>query len=466
MPVISDNFLLTNKTAQTLYNDYAKSMPIFDYHCHLSPKEIAENRSFDNLTKIWLNGDHYKWRAMRTSGVDEKFITGDADDFDKFTKWAETVPYTIKNPLYHWTHLELSRYFGIHDKTLNPSTARYIYDACSEKLRSEEFKVQNMIKNMNVKTVCTTDDPIDTLEHHVKIKNDGYEVSIRPTFRPDKGMAVDTPDLFNDWVSKLELISKVSITGFSSFIEAIRKRHDFFHSVGCRISDHGIETAYAEDYTDSQIAAIFDKVRAGKPIEKIDILKFKCAMMKEFAIMDFEKCWAQQLHFGAIRNNSTRMYKKLGPDTGFDAIGDFEIGKPLSKFLDSLDVEGKLPKTIIYNLNPKDNELIGTMIGCFQGGNTPGKIQFGSGWWFLDQKDGMEKQITALSNLGLLSRFIGMLTDSRSFLSYPRHEYFRRILCNILGQDMVNGEIFESVEFVGKIVQDICYNNAVDYILK
>jgi len=463
MGVISDNFILENKTAEKLYHDYAKKMPIFDYHCHLPPKDIADDKKFENLTQIWLYGDHYKWRAMRTNGVPEEQITGSASDYDKFLRWAETVPYTVRNPLYHWTHIELSRYFDVNER-LCPESAKKIYDKCSEMLKTESFSTRNIIKKMNVKAVCTTDDPVDTLEYHLKLKKDGYEVKVLPTFRPDKGMAVDTPDLFNDWVSKLEKISDTEIKGFTSFISAIKKRHDFFHSVGCRISDHGIETAYAEDYTESEIKSIFDKVRKNKKLEKIDILKFKSAMMREFAVMDHEKGWAQQLHFGAIRNNNSRMYKKLGPDTGFDSIGDFEIAKPLSKFLDSLNAEDQLPKTILYNLNPCDNEVMATMLGNFQDGKTPGKMQFGSGWWFLDQKDGMEKQITALSSLGLLSRFIGMLTDSRSLLSYPRHEYFRRILCNMIGRDVENGEIFESIEFLGKIVEDISFNNAKKYL--
>lgn len=460
---IHDNFLLKTKTARILYHKHAKKMPIFDYHCHLPVKQIADDINFQNLTQIWLYGDHYKWRAMRSNGVDERYCTGDASDYEKFLAWAKTVPYTIRNPLYHWTHLELARYFGIY-KLLNEETAKEIYDKASEMLRTKEYSVRNLLRKMNVKVVCTTDDPTDTLEHHIKIKKDGFEIKVLPTFRPDKGMAVESPSSFNEWVDKLEKVAEIEIKDFDSYIEAIKKRHDFFHEVGCRISDHGIETAYAEDYTEKEIKEIFKKIRSKKELDKDEILKFKSAMMIEFALMDYEKGWAQQLHIGALRNNNTRLFKKLGPDTGFDSIGDFEIARPLAKFLDKLDQQNKLPKTILYNLNPRDNELMATMIGNFQDGSIPGKMQYGSGWWFLDQKDGMEKQMNALSNLGLLSRFIGMLTDSRSFLSYPRHEYFRRILCNLIGTDVENGEIPKDMKLLGQIVEDICYNNVANYL--
>lgn len=460
---INDNFLLKTKTAKVLYHKHAKKMPIFDYHCHLPVKQIADDVNFQNLTQVWLYGDHYKWRAMRSNGVDERYCTGDATDYEKFLAWAKTVPYTIRNPLYHWTHLELARYFGIYD-ILNEESAKSIYDRASEMLRTKEFSVRNLLKKMNVKIVCTTDDPVDSLEHHIKIKKDNFEVKVLPTFRPDKGMAVESQSSFNEWVDKLEKASGVEIKDYNSYIEAIKERHDFFHQIGCRISDHGIETAYAEDYTEKEIKDIFKKIRSKKELEKEEILKFKSAMMIEFALMDHSKGWVQQLHFGALRNNNTRLFKKLGPDTGFDSIGDFEIARPLSKFLDKLDQENKLPKTILYNLNPRDNELMATMIGNFQDGTIPGKMQFGSGWWFLDQKDGMEKQMNALSNLGLLSRFIGMLTDSRSFLSYPRHEYFRRILCNLLGNDVENGEIPNDMKLLGSIVEDICFNNVMNYL--
>ncbi|MBN2546056.1 MAG: glucuronate isomerase [Spirochaetes bacterium] len=459
---INKNFLLKNQISKKLYHNYAKKMPIFDYHCHLPPKQIADDINFENLTQIWLYGDHYKWRAMRSNGVDEKFCTGDASDYDKFMAWAKTVPHTIKNPLYHWTHLELARYFGIN-VILNEETAKNVYDSCSEMLKTKDFSVRNLMQKMNVKIVCTTDDPIDTLEHHLKIKKDGFEIKVLPAFRPDKGMAVESTEAFNDWVDKLEKISEVEIKNYDTYISAIKRRHDFFHDAGCRISDHGIETAYAEDYSEKEIKDIFNKIRSKKNLDYTEVLKFKSAMMIEFALMDHSRGWAQQLHFGALRNNNTRLFKKLGPDTGFDSIGDFDIAKPLAKFLNRLDIENKLPKTILYNLNPRDNELMATMIGNFQDGSIPGKMQYGSGWWFLDQMDGMEKQMTALSNLGLLSRFVGMLTDSRSFLSYTRHEYFRRILCNMIGNDVKNGEIPNDLKLLSDMIENICYNNAINY---
>jgi len=460
---ITENFLLTNKTAQILYHEYAEKMPIVDYHCHLPVNEIAENKKFENITQIWLYGDHYKWRAMRTNGVDEKFITGNASDKEKFFKWAETVPYTIKNPLYHWTHMELKKPFGISDKLLNLDTAEEIWNRCNELLQQDDFSTQGIIKQWNVEVICTTDDPIDSLEYHKKLKENPFGTKVIPAFRPDKAMAVENLGEFLNYLKKLELASNTSIKDFQSFIEAIRKRHDYFHENGCRLSDHGIETAYAEDYTLSEIGNIFEKILSKKELTQSEILKFKSAMMYEFGIMDHEKGWVQQLHLGALRNNNSRMYRTLGPDTGWDSIGDFEIARPLAKFLDRLDSENKLTKTIIYNLNPADNELIATMIGNFQDGTVPGKLQYGSAWWFLDQKSGIEKQIDALSNLSLLSRFIGMLTDSRSFLSYVRHEYFRRILCNILGEEIEKGLIPNDIKLIGKMVEDISYNNARNY---
>ena len=461
-PFISDDFLLQTKTAQKLYHDYAAKMPIFDYHCHLPPAQIADDQRFENLTQIWLYGDHYKWRAMRTNGVPERYCTGDASDWEKFQKWAQTAPHTLRNPLYHWTHLELYRYFGVNT-LLNSETAKEIYEKCGEMLRTPEFSVRNIMRKMNVRVVCTTDDPVDSLEHHRKILSDGFEIKVLPTWRPDKGMAVENVAAFNQWVDALEKASGVAVRNYKTYLDAIGSRHDFFHSVGCRISDHGLETAYAEDYTESEITAIFDKLRCGTSAAQEECLKFKSAMMVEFARMDHEKGWVQQLHFGALRNNNSRLLKALGPDTGFDSIGDFEIARPLAKFLDRLDADNKLTKTILYNLNPRDNELMATMIGNFQDGSVPGKLQFGSGWWFLDQKDGMEKQINALSNLGLLSRFVGMLTDSRSFLSYPRHEYFRRILCNILGKDVEDGQLPCDMKLLGAMVENICFNNALNY---
>lgn len=461
---INENFLLETKTAVRLYHTYAEKLPIIDYHCHIPPKEVAQNRQFENMTRIWLAGDHYKWRAMRTCGVDERFITGNASDWEKFEMWARTVPKTIRNPLYHWTHLELNRPFGISNKLLNEKSAKSIWQQCNAKLATSGFTTQGIAKRMNVEVICTTDDPIDSLEYHelYQKKGNGF-TKMYPAFRPDKAMAVEDVESFLSYLQKLASVSGVEIKDFDSLIAAIRSRHDFFHAHGCRVSDHGIETAYAEEYTDSEISFIMKKLLKGKNLELREMLQFKSAMMYEFGIMDYEKGWIQQLHLGALRNNNSRMMRILGPDTGFDSIGDFEIARPLAKFLNRLDTENKLAKTILYNLNPRDNELMATMIGNFQDGSVAGKLQYGSGWWFLDQKDGMEKQIEALSNLGMLSQFIGMLTDSRSFLSYPRHEYFRRILCNILGGEMEKGLIPNDIKLIGSMVEDICYNNAKKY---
>lgn len=461
---LDDNFVLQNETAEYLYHQHAKHLPIIDYHCHLDPKLIAEDYQFDNLGEIWLGGDHYKWRAMRTNGVDERYCTGkDTTDWEKFEKWAETVPYTMRNPLYHWTHLELKTAFGV-TKILKPETAKEIFDECTAKLRTPQFSARGLMKHYNVEAVCTTDDPIDSLQYHLALKNEGFSVKVLPTWRPDKAMAVEIPDAFRGYVEKLSEVSGVAISNFSDLITALRKRHDFFASVGCKLSDHGIEEFYAEDYTQSEIDAIFNKVYGGKELTHEEIIKFKSAMLVEGAIMDWEKGWTQQFHYGAIRNNNTRLFKKLGPDTGFDSIGDFTIAKAMSKFLNRLDTDNKLAKTIIYNLNPRDNDLIATMIGNFQDGSVAGKIQFGSGWWFLDQKTGMEAQMNSLSNLGLLSRFVGMLTDSRSFLSYPRHEYFRRILCNLIGTDVEQGlHPSSELDFLGKLVENVSYYNAKEF---
>lgn len=463
-PFMDENFLLQTETAQKLYHEHAKKMPIIDYHCHLVPKMVADDYRFRSITEIWLGGDHYKWRAMRSNGVDERFCTGsDTTDWEKFEKWAETVPYTMRNPLYHWTHLELKTAFGI-DKILKPSTAREIFDECNEKLAQPEYTARGFMRRYGVECVCTTDDPIDTLEHHKATRDSGFEIKMLPTWRPDKAMAVEVPAEFRAYVEKLSEVSDVTINTFDDMIDALRRRHKFFEEMGCRLSDHGIEEFYAEDYTDAEIRRIFDKVYGGKELSQEEILKFKSAMLVEFGEMDWETGWTQQFHYGAIRNNNTLMFKKLGPDTGFDSIGEFTTAKAMAKYLDRLNTSGKLTKTILYNLNPCANEVIATMLGNFQDGSIPGKIQFGSGWWFLDQKDGMEKQMNALSLLGLLSRFVGMLTDSRSFLSYPRHEYFRRTLCNLLGRDVENGEIPASeLDFVGKMVEDICYNNAKNF---
>jgi glucuronate isomerase len=459
---LDKNFILENKTAEKLYHEHAAKMPIIDYHCHLSPEDIANNRKFENMTKIWLDGDHYKWRAMRTNGVDEKYITGDADDFTKFQKWAETVPYTMRNPLYHWTHMELQRPFGVH-KILNGDSAKEIYDSCTGLLKTDAFSCQGLLKQFKVEVVCTTDDPIDSLEHHKQIAKSGLAVKVLPTFRPDKAMAAENQQTFNAYLDKLGEASNIDISDFNSLIDAIRTRHDFFAKMGGKLSDHGLEQIYAEDFYDHEVKAIFAKIRGGNELDHQEILKFKSAMLIHFGIMDDEKGWTQQFHLGAIRNNNSRMFKTLGPDTGFDSIGDFEMARPISKFLNKLDTENQLAKTILYNLNPRDNYLIGTMIGNFNDGSVVSKVNFGTGWWFLDQKEGMEMQMNALSNLGLLSRFLGMLTDSRSFLSYPRHDYFRRILCNLLGKDVENGELPNDPDWLGKMVENISYYNAKNF---
>lgn len=459
---LCEDFLLQTETAKRLYHEYAEKMPIIDYHCHLPPNEIAENKKFENLTQISLYGDHYKWRAMRTNGVAEKYCTGNATDFEKFEKWAETVPYTMRNPLYHWTHMELKNYFGIQ-KLLKKDTAKEIYTIASEQLGSSNYRVRDILKKSKVEIICTTDDPADSLEFHKQIKQSGFDVKIFPTFRPDASMAVEDPTKYNFYIQKLEKASESSINSFSALIEALEKRHDYFHSLGCRLSDHGLETMYAEDYTLQEISTIFEKVRSGKVLVEIEILKFKSALLEHFALMDHAKGWVQQFHIGALRNNNSRLLKHLGPDTGWDSIGDFTIGKAMSKFFDKLDKENKLTKTILYNLNPRDNEMFATMTGNFNDGSSAGKIQFGSAWWFLDQKDGMEKQLNVISNFGLLSRFVGMLTDSRSFLSYTRHEYFRRILCNLLGNDVECGELPNDIKWLGQMVENICYSNAKNY---
>jgi len=461
---LDEDFLLQTETAKKLYHEHAEGMPIFDYHCHLPVQEIAENKKFENLTQIWLQGDHYKWRAMRADGIDERFITGEADDYEKFEAWAATVPKTLRNPLYHWTHLELKRYFEIEGRLLNSDTAKEIYTACTEMLQTDAFSTQSILQKMNVKVVCTTDDPVDSLEYHLQIQKDrSFPVVVLPAFRPDKAMAVESPAAFNDWVDQLEAAADLEIGTYPSFLEALRQRHDFFHSVGCRLSDHGIERPYTRKYTEAEIRRIFEKIRNGEPPRESEIDRFKSAMLIELAIMDAEKNWTQQFHLGALRNTNSRAMQQLGPDTGYDTIGDFEIARPLAEFMDKLEAQARLAKTILYTINPGDNDLIAAMIGNFQDGSIPGKMQFGSAWWYNDQKDGMEKQINALSNTGLLSRFVGMLTDSRSFLSYPRHEYFRRVLCNLLGTDVENGELPDDIELIGNMVKDICYNNAVNY---
>jgi len=459
---INEDFVLYSNMARKLYHDYAAKMPIYDYHCHIPVSEIAENKQFENLTQIWLYGDHYKWRAMRIKGIPERFCTGDATDYEKFEKWAQAVPYTLRNPLYHWTHLELKRYFGI-EKLLNPNTAKEIYDTCSEMLRTPEYSVRNILRKSNVKIVCTTDDPLDSLEHHRKLKEDGFEIKVLPAWRPDKAMLVNDVTALNGWIDTLAQLTRMDITDYDSYLDALKKRHDFFHETGCRLSDRSLPTVCAEDYTPVDIASIFRKIRSHAKLSDSEQLKFKSAMLVELSIMDYEKNWTQQFHLGAMRDGNTAMFNKLGPDTGFDVIGDFEIAGPLIRLLNRLNNQGKLAKTILYNANPRDNELMAALVGTFQDGITPGKIQFGSAWWFLDQKDGMTRQINALSNLGLLSQFVGMLTDSRCFLSYSRHEYFRRILCNILGSEVEAGELPGDMDLLGQLVEDICFNNAENY---
>jgi Glucuronate isomerase len=461
---MDENFLLDTKTAQELYHNHAAKMPIIDYHCHLVPKMVADDHKFGSITEAWLGGDHYKWRAMRTNGIDERFCTGkDVSDWEKFEKWAETVPYTMRNPLYHWTHLELRTAFGIN-KILSPKTAKEIYDECNEKLAKPEYSARGLMRHYNVEAVCTTDDPIDSLEHHIKTRESGFEVKMLPTWRPDKAMAVEVPANFRTYIETLSQVSGVAISSYDDVIEALRKRHKFFAEQGCKLSDHGIEEFYAEDYTDAEIKAIFNKVYGGTVLTRDEILKYKSAMMIVFGEMDAEAGWTQQFHYGAIRDNNTLMFNKLGADVGFDSIGEFNTAKAMSKYLNRLNSSGKLAKTILYNLNPCANEVIATMIGNFQDGSVAGKMQFGSGWWFLDQKDGMEKQMNALSVLGLLSRFVGMLTDSRSFMSYPRHEYFRRTLCNLIGNDVESGQLPSTeLDFIGQMVENISYKNAKDF---
>lgn len=459
---LDEDFLLESESARVLYHDYAKSMPVIDYHNHLPPDQIASDHQFENLTRAWLQGDHYKWRAMRTNGVEEKFITGNADDEEKFLQWAATVPYTLRNPLYHWTHLELQRYFN-RQELLSPATAQSIYHECSLLLRTKEFSVRNLLRKMNVKVLCTTDDPVDSLEHHKIIGESGFDIKVFPAFRPDKAMMVDSVAAFNQYLDKLESASGVSISHFNDFLDALRSRHDYFASMGCTISDHGLETIYAEEYTDAQIRSIFDRIRSGKELTILENRQFKSAMLVMLATWDWEKGWVQQYHLGALRNNNQRMLRELGPDTGWDSIGDFDQGRALSRFLDRLDANNQLTRTILYNLNPANNELFATMAGNFNDGSIVGKVQWGSAWWFLDQKDGMTQQLNTLSQMGLLSRFVGMLTDSRSFLSFPRHEYFRRILCNLIGGEIEKGELPNDLRWIGGMVQDICFNNAKKY---
>ncbi|HEV3250681.1 MAG TPA: glucuronate isomerase [Puia sp.] len=461
-PFLDEHFLLDTQTAQRLFHDFAKELPIIDYHCHLPAKQIAEDTNFENLSQAWLSGDHYKWKAMRTNGVDEDYCTGSKTDWEKFEQWAATVPYTLRNPLHHWTHLELQRYFNIGG-ILNADTAKEIYDSCAEKLTTPAYSVRNLLKRMKVKVICTTDDPTDSLQHHRQLKAEGFEIPVLPAFRPDSAMKIDDPAAFNDYLLKLEKAADTTITSFSDYRDALKLRHDFFSENGCTVSDHGLENICAEDYTAKEIRKIFEKLRKGKTIDPEAAGKFRSAMLEQFAEWDAERGWVQQYHLGALRNNNSRMKKKLGPDTGWDSIGDFPQAEPLAKFLNRLDSHNRLAKTILYNSNPADNEVMATMIGNFNDGSVAGKIQWGAAWWFLDQKEGMVKQLNTLSNMGLLSRFIGMLTDSRSFLSFPRHEYFRRILCNLFGEEIERGELPDDMNWTGKIIQDICFHNAKNY---
>ena len=458
---IQDNFLLENKYAEELYHSYASKMPIIDYHNHLPPQEIAENKVFRSISEVWIQGDHYKWRAMRTMGINEKYITGSATDQEKFQKWADTVPYTMRNPLYHWAHLELDRYFGVSE-LLNSESANKIYNETSEKLNTEAYSCQNLLTKMNVESLCTTDDPTDSLEHHQQLAKSDFKTKVSMAFRPDKAIFIDL-DSYNDYLIKLSKASEIDIDSYDSLCDALSNRVAYFHANGCRLCDHGLEHMYAEEFTESQVKAIFDKKRNGLHISKEEVLQFQSALLQFLSELYHEFGWVQQFHLGALRNNNSRMLHKLGPDTGWDSIGDFQQASSLSKFLNTMDGKNKLTKTIIYNNNPLDNEMMAAMIGNFNDGSIKGKIQFGSGWWFMDQKEGMINQMNALSNIGLLSCFIGMLTDSRSFLSFPRHEYFRRILCNLFGKDIQNGELPNDMEWIGKLVQDISYNNAKEY---
>lgn len=455
------DFLLETQVAKDLYHNHAAKKPIIDYHCHLSPEQIANDHKFRSITQLWLGGDHYKWRAMRTNGVEEKYCTGEeTTDWEKFQKWAETVPYTFRNPLYHWTHMELKTAFGV-EKLLSPDTAREIYDECNEKLRQPEYSARGLMRHYNVECVCTTDDPVSDLRYHKQLKQEGFEIKVIPAWRPDKAMDLEKPG-YKEYLNRLSEVTNMEISTFQSLIDAMQKRHDYFNANGCRLSDHGIEEFYNEEYTDSQIEVIFTKLRKSVGITTHEIRQYKTCFLDRMAEMDAETDWTQQYHYGAIRDNNTAMYNKVGPDTGFDSIGESNTAKAMSGFLNKLYAKGKLARTIIYPLNPSANEMVAAMIGNFQGG-CPGKIQMGAAWWFNDQLDGMTRQINTLSVLGLLSRFVGMLTDSRSFLSYPRHEYFRRLLCNILGNDVEKGLLPYDKEILYRMVEDISYNNARRY---
>ena len=464
MKFIHDDFLLETPQARRLYHAHAEGLPLIDYHCHLSPREIAEDIRWPDIATLWLGGDHYKWRAMRTAGVEERFITGDASPWEKFEKYAQTMPKLLRNPLYHWSHLELARYFGIDDILLGPATAREVFDRCNEMLAQPGFSAREFMVRSKVEVVCTTDDPVDSLAYHRTIAADkNFRIRVLPTWRPDKALQIDKPEAFSAWIDQLEKVSGVTITKLDDLMSALQQRHDFFAARGCRLSDRGLDTVWAEECTPADAAAIFERARRGQPVSPEEAVRYKSFLLHELAVMDAAKGWTMQIHYGAQRNNNTRMFGQLGPDTGFDSIADLPVAAAMARHFDRLDSAGALSKTIIYNLNPRDNEVVATMLGNFQDGITAGKMQFGGGWWFLDQLDGMTRQIEALSQMGLLSCFVGMLTDSRSFLSYTRHEYFRRLLCNILGRDMQRGLIPDDESLVGPMVRDICYDNARNY---
>ncbi len=459
---IHDDFLLQNETARALYHEYAAVMPVIDYHCHLPPSEVAGDKRWENLTQLWLGGDHYKWRTMRSNGVDERYITGDAPDREKFQKFAETMPYLLRNPLFDWSQLELKRYFGI-DQLLSPATAEMIWESTQEKLARPESSARGFMKQSHVRLVCTTDDPVDSLVHHSALADSDFDIRMLPTWRPDKALAIDRPEFWNSWLDQLAAVSGITLNSWTALLEALQKRHAFFDAHGCRLSDYGLDRIYAADYTEGELSAIFNRARSGAPVSRDEVIKFRSAVLLECMTMDFHTDWSVQIHYGALRNNNTKMFRRLGPDTGFDSIGDWNVAEDMARLFNRLELNDTLPRVVIYTLNPRDNELIGTMLGNFQRGPDIGRMQFGSGWWFNDQRDGMLRQIEALSQLGLLSRFVGMLTDSRSFLSYTRHEYFRRILCNLLGTEMEEGRIPSDVAWTGEIVKDICYRNAVRY---
>ncbi|MGB8705382.1 MAG: glucuronate isomerase [Gillisia sp.] len=458
---LNDNFLLDTKYARFFYETYAQKLPIIDYHNHLPPQEIAEDRQYENITQLWLNGDHYKWRAMRTLGIDEKYITGDASDKEKFLAWAKTVPYTLRNPLYHWTHLELRRYFGI-EELLNEESAERIYKEVNKKLQQPEFSCRGLLSKMKVDTLCTTEDPTDMLESHKKLKQSSFEIQVSTAFRPDKAILIEK-DSYNSYLEQLEKTVNVSIDSYDSLKSALKSRIEYFHQNGCRLSDHGMAFLSYSIAPEEEINTIFNKRRKGEKITSLEAEKYKTSIMLYLCELYSEKEWVQQFHLGALRNNNHRKLNELGPDTGWDSIGDYPQAENLSNFLDALDQEGKLTKTILYNLNPSDNEVFASMIGNFNDGSVKGKMQYGSGWWYMDQLDGMKRQMNALSNIGLLSCFVGMLTDSRSFLSFPRHEYFRRLLCQMIGRDIENGHLPDDKDLIGKMIEDICYFNAKNY---